>query len=85
MNKSVINRILKLEKLFPLYNFNVEEHINSTIELIENILGYKVKGRINLSNPKYISEYALDKEVFRFLNIGELQKIAYYNNKINSK
>ncbi len=83
MDKSIINRISELEKLFPLYNFNVEEHINSTIELIENILGYEVKDRIKLPKYKYMSENVLDKEIFRCLSVNELRELAYSQNNKN--
>lgn len=81
LDKGILNRITKLELLYPVIDFNVEENIKNIIEELETVLQYEIKGRIQLPNKKYFNLDRLYKDIFSFLTIEELRLIAYSNNK----
>ena len=83
IEKNILNRIEKLEQLYPVADFDVEEYTNNIIEELESALGYKIKNRIKLSKKNYYDKDTIGREIVSFLAIDELRVIAYHNE--NSK
>jgi len=79
IDKSILNRIEKLEILYPIINFDTEEYTRNIIEELEAVLQYSIKDRIKLPKAKYYDIDTLYSDIFSFLSIEELRKIAYYN------
>ena len=79
MNKKILDRILELEELFTIKDYNVEEIIQEIITMLENILNCNVANRIDLEKIDYENEDTIERSIFRFLTIEELRYIAYYN------
>ena len=84
INKSVLNRILRLEEEYSIIEFNIEEYANNVIEAIETILKYEIKSRIKLKD-KYSKIDSLEKDIFSFLTVEELRKIAYCSRAENGR
>jgi len=55
MLRSVINRISKLEKRFPIANFDAQELFENVISEIETVLQYNIKDRYVCKISKSIS------------------------------
>ena len=78
INKSMLNKILKLEEQYSIININIEEYANNVIEVIETILEYEIKSRIKIKD-KYSKIDSLENDIFSFLTVEELRRIAYYS------
>ena len=81
IDKSIYNRIEKLEFLYPVTDFDAEEYTKNIIEELETVLQYPIRDRIKLSKEKYYDIDTLYSDVFSFLTTKELRTIAYYNEK----
>lgn len=80
ISKRILNRIEQLEKQYPVANLDTKEYTKNIITELEAVLEYEIKDRIKLPKEKYFSIDAFYNDIFKFLSIEELRKIAYYSN-----
>ncbi len=80
MNKELIKRILEIEKKFPIKDYNVDEHIEEIVKIIEAVLEYKIADRIKLDEVDCTNKDSIERSIFKILTIEELRYISYYPN-----
>ncbi len=81
IDKSILNRINKLEALYPTSDLATKEIVETIIDSIESVLQYDIRSKIQLPDKDYYDIDELYKNIFSYLTVEQLRKIAYYNNK----
>lgn len=84
LDKSIYNRITKLEVLYPIIDFDAKEYTKNIIEELESVLQYPIRDRIKLPKEHYFDIDTLYRDIFHFLSVEELRIIAYCNEKNKS-
>ena len=79
MDKSILNKIKKLEEKYPVMDFDIQEHIIELITPIEDFFQYNIRDRIKIPNYQYIDEDTLDRKILGFLTVEELKAITKLN------
>lgn len=74
IDKNIFKKILELEKLYPVSEFDVEKYTKEYISMLENILGHKLL--INLPNTKYYDKDILERDILKCLTVEDLRFIA---------
>lgn len=85
LEKSILNRIEKLEIQFPIIDFDTKEYTKNIITELEAVLEYEIKDRIKLPKEHYFDIDTLYKAIFSFLTVKELKTIAYYSDNKKTK
>ncbi len=75
ISKKIINKIMLLEETYKIEYFNIEEHTQRIINMLENALGHKLT--INLSCDKYFDKRTLEIDIYKQLSIEDLRTLAY--------
>lgn len=79
ISKKILNRIVELENLYHIEEFDENSYKQEVISMLENALNHKLD--IQLPDKKYFSKEDLQRDIFRLLPIQDLRSIAYSHTK----